>query len=144
MIETEIRNKIRKQILIEADPLAELVGETDAMANQESGGGKNQIEQNRKDEIIDTIRRIFFHIKNDGDVIDRYRRMYQKMHTNNEESKALFLNKLFDMVKSKFLFLLRLIPRDVEATKLFEKDTIPVINDELEKAYVNLKERVTT
>jgi hypothetical protein len=69
--------------------------------------------------------------------------MYQKMHTNNEESNALFLNKLFDMVKSRFLFLLRLIPRDVEATKLFERDTIPVINDELEKAYVNLKDRVT-
>lgn len=143
MTETELRNYIRKQLLTEADPLAELAGEADPSSGEEKDEKTNQIEQNRKDEIIDTIRRIFFHIKNDGEIIDRYRRMYQKMHTNNEESKALFLNKLFDMIKSRFLFLLRLIPRDVEATKLFEKDTMPVVNDELEKAYVNLKDRVT-
>lgn len=143
MTESDLRKYVRKQLLFEADPLAELTGgaEGDPAGEDEK---KDQYEQNRKDEIIDTIRRIFKAIKNDAEMIDRYRRMYEKIHANSEESKALFLNKLFRMIKSRFLFLLRLLPRDVEATKLFEKDTIPVINEELEKAYINMKERVTS
>jgi hypothetical protein len=137
MTEQEIRIHVRRLLTEEDIP-------PDAPVDDEGEKEVKVIESNRKDEVIRTIRDTFRQIKLNNSVIDNYTKLYQNIHNNNEESQASFFNLLLKTIKEKFIFLFGLIPRDVKAAKLFEKDTIPLINDEFQKAYLEMKQKITS
>jgi hypothetical protein len=101
-----------------------------------------KLEQSRHDEIDDILRRTFFRIKNDSEVIKRYRELYNKLEGDNDRTMTDFYEKLYRDLKKMFKQQFQLTGIDKSVFDLFP-DLMQVINDEFEKAYINIKERVT-
>lgn len=134
---------IREQLfhlLYEEDLGADLgiEGEVDAEKEKE----KKKIEQTRHDEIDDVIRRTFFRLKNDSEVIRRYRTLYQKLDSDNDRTMNDFYKKLLDDLKAMYKQQWKLTGIDNSILDLFP-DLLQTINNEFEKAYINIKDRVT-
>lgn len=138
----ENRKVVRKQLmklLYEADLGADLGMEE---VDQEKEKDIKQLKQNRHDEIVDIIGKTFFRLKNDTEIIRRYRDLYKELHHDNDQTMTDFYEKLYRDLKDMYKQQWKLTGIDSSVLDIFD-DLLPMINDEFEKAYVNIKERVS-
>ena len=133
-----IRKKLIK-LLYEADLGSDL-------GMEEEDGSKEKdikkIKQTRHDEVIDIIGKTFFRLKNDSEIIRRYRTLYNKLNRDNDQTMTDFHEKLYRDLKDMFKQQWQLTGIDNSIFDLFD-DLLPLINKEFEKAYINIKERVS-